>query len=152
MKNIILILFALLFNSCSEKYDHLMTAKIDKTIKTLNVENRVTDVVEKIYFVNIDAGCESCIDECLKFTAKEQHNTHLLFIILSAHKNTIDRATSKYLFKIIPGNNIIIDNQLVGYQNGLVDVFPKVYYLKNKKVIDSKSIDASNIDKLLVSN
>ncbi|MDO3641298.1 hypothetical protein [Mucilaginibacter sp. L3T2-6] len=152
MKTTLLILFVLVWSSCAEKYDKAATAKIDQTVKTLKQEKRFTDAVEKIYFVNIDAGCESCIDECLTFIKKEQHNNRLLFVIESAHKNTVAKVSSQYSLKIVPDNCIVIDNELVGYKNGLVDVFPKVFYVKNKKVMDTKSIDASNIDKLLVSN
>lgn len=155
MKNTFFILAILLASACKEKvvtYDRATTAKIEQTVKSLNQEMRLTSSLEKVYFVNIDAGCESCIDECLTFAKKEQDNDHLLFVIVSAHKNAIDKVSNQYSLKNSPTHGVIFDNKYLAYKNGIVDVFPKVCYLQNKEVIDVKSIDASNIDKLLMSN
>lgn len=152
MRNKMLIMLVVLFCSCNEKYDFSTTKKIKNTLTTLNRESNLTNLIKKIFILDLDAGCESCIDETLKFASKKQQNSNLLFIIVSAHKNTLKHAETEYALKIISTNSILVDSNLVAFKNGLVDVFPKVFYFKNGKVIDHTSIDASNIEKLLSEN
>jgi len=150
MKHLKYIALAFLLASCSAHKDPQNSSKIERIIKETQQEKRYSNEIKKIYFVNVDQGCESCIAKCLLFIKEQQSNPNILFFILSSYNNTLVKIKKEYSLNISADHNIIVDKGLLSNKAGLIDVFPVVYYLDNKEVVDHKLIDASNIEKILV--
>ncbi len=144
--------------SCHRKKDNYdtniapgLTDSLVTVIKQSSVKSKELLKISNCLILPVDIGCESCIEKTLSFITNNA-NKNNIFIITSQSSTLLKENLSNYKYKLnqFQKDNIAIDTSNSCFSLGLSDVTPRIYKLKDGKIISVDLLYAVNIDEDLL--
>jgi hypothetical protein len=140
MKKLIFVLLILL-NACQIDQNK----KFAKALESLRREFNFT--LQNGYCLIISfEGCSSCRSKALAFLEKNIAYQEVVYILSAKQKRIIQFSVSK---ETLTRENVLIDTKYVAHSLGLISDFPTLYYIKERKIQEVKTLIANNIDEEL---
>ena len=153
----LLILVLLTFLSCQSQNSSKETAALKQEIKedTLDIVNKlkyffpISDSLNAVLVVPIDVSCPSCRDKCISFISKNTVN-NLKTILTSASGDGAKKMKKMVLDNNLTNNaNIYQDDKNYCFLNDVAFVKPVIYWIENKKIIQTVELVPLNIEEEL---